>query len=60
MAIFQFIYNDPDVELSQTQYDLFSKKAAAGVINLIMSDLIRFSLITDRHPFSFCAINGLT
>ena len=32
-AIFQFIYNAPDVDLSQTRYDLFCKKAAAGVIS---------------------------
>ena len=33
VAIFQFIYNAPDVDLSQTRYDLFCKKAAAGVIS---------------------------
>ena len=33
VAIFQFIYNAHDVDLSQTQYDLFCKKAAAGVIS---------------------------
>ena len=33
VAIFQFIYNAPGVDLSQTRYDLFCKKAAAGVIS---------------------------
>ena len=33
VAIFQFIYDAHDVDLSQTQYDLFCKKAAAGVIS---------------------------
>ena len=33
MAIFQFIYNTHDVDLSQTRYDLICKKAAAGVIS---------------------------
>ena len=33
VAIFQFIYDAHDVDLSQTRYDLLCKKAAAGVIS---------------------------
>ena len=33
VAIFQFIYNAHDVDLSQTRYHLFCRKAAAGVIS---------------------------
>ena len=34
LSIFQFIYNAPGVDLSQTRSDLFCKKAVAGVISL--------------------------
>lgn len=32
ICLFKYIYNAPNVSLAQTRFDLFSKKAAAGVI----------------------------
>ena len=33
IAIFQYIYHGPDTTLGKIRYNMFSRKAAAGVIN---------------------------
>ena len=59
VAIFQFIYNAPGVDLSQTRYDLFCKKAAAGISSPENLPLTRRRFCWSAFPVGIFTESGL-